>query len=97
MSKPDVCHANQRECKMQNVDSTYFLLKAAAPYKPYFLYVSTDFVFGENGPHDENEKPAPLNYYGETNLFVVYVSTLTVPASFMSTKVISFFSNYKFS
>ncbi len=68
MSKPDVCHANQRECKMQNVDSTYFLLKAAAPYKPYFLYVSTDFVFGENGPHDENEKPAPLNYYGETKL-----------------------------
>ena len=68
MSKPDVCHNNQEECKLQNVTATEFLLKASAQFNPYFIYVSTDFVFGENGPHNENETPAPLNYYGQTKL-----------------------------
>ncbi|MFX8685162.1 sugar nucleotide-binding protein, partial [Acinetobacter baumannii] len=34
----------------------------------HFMYISTDFIFGENGPHDENETPAPLNFYGESKL-----------------------------
>ncbi len=68
MSKPDVCHDNQDECHLQNVEATSYLLKAAAPFNPYFLYVSTDFIFGENGPHPETETPAPLNYYGQTKL-----------------------------
>ena len=68
MSKPDVCHNNQEECRLQNVEATSYLLNAAAPFNPYFLYVSTDFVFGEDGPHAESETPAPLNYYGQTKL-----------------------------
>ena len=68
MSKPDVCHNNQEECKLQNVTATEFLLKASAQFNPHFIYISTDFVFGENGPHHENETPAPLNYYGQTKL-----------------------------
>ena len=32
------------------------------------MYVSTDFVFGNGGPHDEDAVPAPLNYYGEGKL-----------------------------
>ena len=68
MSKPDVCHNNQKECKLQNVDATEFLLKASAKFKPYFLYISTDFIFGEDGPHKEDEIPSPLNYYGQTKL-----------------------------
>ncbi|MBC7749783.1 MAG: sugar nucleotide-binding protein, partial [Methylotenera sp.] len=34
----------------------------------YFVYISTDFVFGENGPHDEATTPDPLNFYGESKL-----------------------------
>lgn len=68
MSKPDVCHNNPKECHLQNVEATKYLLKAAAPFDIYFLYVSTDFVFGEDGPHAENESFGPLNYYGETKL-----------------------------
>ncbi len=68
MSKPDVCDADKEACTIQNVEATDYLLKASTPLNPYFLYVSTDFVFGENGPHSESEIPAPLNYYGQTKL-----------------------------
>lgn len=68
MSKPDLCHKNQEECILQNVTVTKNLLNAAANCKPYFLYVSTDFVFGEDGPHNEEDVPAPLNFYGNSKL-----------------------------
>ncbi len=33
------------------------------------MHVSTDFIFdGSRGPLDETEKPAPVNYYGESKL-----------------------------
>ena len=68
MSKPDVCAANKEDCYLQNVTATKYLLEAAAKKNARFLYVSTDFIFGENGPHTEDSLPNPLNYYGETKL-----------------------------
>jgi dTDP-4-dehydrorhamnose reductase len=68
MSKPDLCHKNQEECILQNVTVTKNLLDASESVAPYFLYVSTDFVFGEDGPHNEEDAPAPLNFYGNSKL-----------------------------
>jgi dTDP-4-dehydrorhamnose reductase len=63
MSKPDECHRDRKACTAINVDATQHLLSFQFPH---FVYLSTDFIFGENGPHAEDVEPAPLNFYGET-------------------------------
>jgi len=68
MSKPDECEQNRERCLLNNVSTTGYLLNASQPFRPHFIYISTDFVFGENGPHAETAIPAPLNFYGETKL-----------------------------
>lgn len=68
MSKPDECLANPAECIKQNIDATRFLTEAALANNSFFIYTSTDFIFGENGPHSEDEVPGPLNFYGECKL-----------------------------
>ncbi|HEX3025312.1 MAG TPA: SDR family oxidoreductase [Chitinophagaceae bacterium] len=68
MSKPDECNNNKEACLLHNIEATKNLTDAAESFSPHFIYISTDFVFGENGPHDEENKPAPLNFYGETKL-----------------------------
>lgn len=68
MSKPDECNNNKEACLKNNVEATRFLLNASKQFKPHFIYVSTDFIFGENGPHSEDDIAAPLNFYGETKL-----------------------------
>ncbi|RXK85599.1 SDR family oxidoreductase [Filimonas effusa] len=70
MSKPDECNLNREACLLHNVEATRFLLEAgeALSTPAHFIYVSTDFVHGEGGPHDEMAEPAPLNFYGESKL-----------------------------
>ena len=71
MSKPDECQADKEACLRCNVEATRFLLAALkenAASAPRFIYISTDFIFGENGPHGEDEKTGPLNFYGESKL-----------------------------
>jgi dTDP-4-dehydrorhamnose reductase len=68
MSKPDECANNKEACYAINVNATKFLLDACSAFQPHFIYISSDFVFGENGPHAEDDIAAPLNYYGETKL-----------------------------
>lgn len=68
MSKPDECNNNKDACIKNNIEVTRFLLGASQSIKPHFIYVSTDFIFGENGPHSEDDIAAPLNFYGETKL-----------------------------
>ena len=69
-SKPDDCHINRESCLLQNVEATKYLLQALKEHTPgaKFIYVSTDFVFGENGPHAEDDEKGPLNFYGESKL-----------------------------
>ncbi|MEX6686783.1 SDR family oxidoreductase [Danxiaibacter flavus] len=68
MSKPDECKNNPQACLQLNVDATRDLLNAfnATQQPSLFIYISTDFVFGENGPHSEDEEKGPLNFYGES-------------------------------
>jgi dTDP-4-dehydrorhamnose reductase len=68
MSKPDECDTNRELCDRINVLGTRHFIDAAEllNHQPHFIYISTDFVFGNGGPHDEEAVPAPLNYYGES-------------------------------
>lgn len=75
MSKPDECHSNPDACLLQNVVATEFLVEAAKMFGSYFIYVSTDFVFGENGPHSEEAEKTPLNFYGKSKLMAEEIVT----------------------
>lgn len=63
MSKPDDCNLHRNLCMEINVEATKYLLQN---FDGHFIYISSDFVFGENGPHAETDSPAPLNFYGES-------------------------------
>ena len=69
MSKPDECAANPSLCNANNIQATHHLLSAATKVATqHFVYLSTDFIFGEGGPHAEDDAPAPLNLYGASKL-----------------------------
>jgi len=68
MSKPNDCHFHPAECILHNVTATEYIIEAAQQAGAKLLYLSTDFIFGENGPHQEDDSPAPLNFYGESKL-----------------------------
>lgn len=68
MSKPDECNNNQEACIKNNVEVTEYLVDAAQKINAHFIYLSTDFIFGENGPHSEMDQPDPLNFYGTSKL-----------------------------
>lgn len=69
-SKPDDCHINRDTCLLQNVEATKYLVKALSGISTHarFIYLSTDFIFGEDGPHSEDDVAGPLNFYGESKL-----------------------------
>ena len=68
MSKPNDCHFNQEECILQNVTATSNIINACKTNNAKLLYLSTDFVFGEGGPHKEEDATGPLNFYGKSKL-----------------------------
>lgn len=68
MSKPDECQQDPEKCLLYNVKATSYLINAAQNTNTHFIYMSTDFIFGENGPHSETDDPGPLNFYGESKL-----------------------------
>lgn len=68
MSKPDECDQNRDACMLNNVTATNYLLEASRHYPVHFIHLSTDFIFGEKGPHSEDDTPDPLNFYGQSKL-----------------------------
>lgn len=69
MSKPDECAANPGLCTANNIIATQYLLDGATKVGTnHFVYLSSDFIFGENGPHAEDDIPSPLNLYGASKL-----------------------------
>lgn len=69
MSKPDECLHDPHSAYTYNVIATRNLVKAFQCINlkdKRFIYLSTDFVFGNGGPHKEDAAYNPLNYYGET-------------------------------
>ena len=69
ISKPDECEVNKENAFRINVTATVNLLKAAAKFKSFFIFLSTDFVFdGEKGMYKELDERRPVNYYGQTKI-----------------------------
>lgn len=81
MTQVDDCEVQREKCWAANVTSVELLAEACQWYNTHLVYVSTDFIFdGSHGPLDENEKPAPVNYYGESKMAaekIVQASSLT--------------------
>jgi dTDP-4-dehydrorhamnose reductase len=69
MTQVDQCETEREACWTANVTSVENLVNACAKNNTHLVHVSTDFIFdGTRGPLDENEKPNPVNYYGESKL-----------------------------
>lgn len=68
MSKPDECEYSHEKCMAINVEAVAHLLKQSSDSVQKFILLSTDFVFGENGPHGEDDLTDPLNFYGKSKL-----------------------------
>jgi dTDP-4-dehydrorhamnose reductase len=65
----DDCELNPIQCWDTNVTATRFLVEASKKFRPFFIFVSTDFVFdGNAGLYSENDSPSPVNYYGSSKV-----------------------------
>ncbi|MDO8610875.1 MAG: NAD(P)-dependent oxidoreductase [bacterium] len=52
-----------------NVNGTKNIFEIVQNKNKKLIYISTDFVFdGKTSPYDENSKPKPVSYYGQTKL-----------------------------
>jgi len=85
MSQPNECHNNPMECLRQNTFTVRQLLtqfEALPIAHKQFIFTSTDFIFGEGGPHHEFDTPQPLNVYGQSKLLAEYfVQAATIPTA----------------
>lgn len=69
MTQVDDCEKEKEACWLQNVTAVEILVGAAKKHNCRLVHVSTDFIFdGEDGPYDEEAKPNPVSYYGESKL-----------------------------
>jgi len=52
-----------------NVQGVQHLIKVCLPLRTQLIHISSDYIFnGINGPYEEDDRPEPINYYGETKL-----------------------------
>jgi dTDP-4-dehydrorhamnose reductase len=69
MTQVDQCETDREACWNANVKATQYITDACLWHDIHLVHVSTDFIFdGSHGPLEENEKPNPVNYYGESKL-----------------------------
>ncbi|MBS1559363.1 MAG: SDR family oxidoreductase [Bacteroidetes bacterium] len=81
LTQVDQCESEKEKCWLNNVTAVEYLVKACQKINAHLIHLSTDFIFdGSHGPLDENEKPNPLSYYGESKLAaekIVQASTIS--------------------
>jgi dTDP-4-dehydrorhamnose reductase len=69
MTNVDLCETERESCYKQNVEAVRYMVSACEKIHTRLIHLSTDFIFdGEKGPYLEDDKPNPLNYYGQTKL-----------------------------
>src|SRR3989338_4077118 len=63
----DMAEKEREKAHAINVDGTRYLYNAVQKINKKMIYISTDFVFdGVSPPFDEESKPNPVGYYGQT-------------------------------
>lgn len=69
MTQVDQCESDREACWLNNVVAVQNVSRACEQGNTHLIHLSTDFVFdGSHGPLDEQEKPNPISYYGESKL-----------------------------
>ena len=69
MTNVDTCEAQQEMAHALNVEAVKTLIACCEAQQIQFIHLSTDFIFdGAAGPYDEQAKPNPLSYYGQTKV-----------------------------
>lgn len=67
MTNVDACESDQENCWKVNVNAVGLLLASCKSINAQLIHLSTDFVFdGQNGPYNEDDRPNPLSFYGES-------------------------------
>ncbi len=69
MSKPNDCELQQQLCYDVNVNATRYVIDACKKNGSKLIFMSTDFVFGDDGPYSEDDAYSPVNYYGQSKVF----------------------------
>jgi len=65
----DKCEINKTWAWKANSEGTRNVVEACARINAKLIYISTDYVFdGDKGFYAEEDKPNPVNYYGQTKL-----------------------------
>jgi dTDP-4-dehydrorhamnose reductase len=68
MSKPNDCEIDKQLCIKTNVYATALLAKSSTNHNAHFIFLSTDFVYGEGCNHCEDDECKPMNFYAESKL-----------------------------
>lgn len=68
MSKPNDCEVQQELCYAVNVRATKYVVDACKAIGCKLIFMSTDFVFGDDGPYTETDDYSPVNYYGQSKV-----------------------------
>jgi dTDP-4-dehydrorhamnose reductase len=69
MTNVDACETDREWAYVLNVEAVAHLIVACRKHNIHLVHLSTDFIFdGADGPYDEEAKPNPVSYYGETKL-----------------------------
>jgi len=65
----DLCTLNPKLAEDVNIKGALNLVKNIKKYGSKLVCISTDYIFdGKSGPYEEENKPNPINKYGETKL-----------------------------
>jgi len=65
----DLCEKDKPLAWKVNVTATMNLVSSLSGWRPFLVYLSTDYVFdGDRGGYTENDPPNPVDYYGLTKL-----------------------------
>jgi dTDP-4-dehydrorhamnose reductase len=82
MTQADECEQQRDLCNRVNVDAVKSLVEICLRMKIHLIQLSTDFVFdGKHGPYHEDEKPNPVNFYGESKFRAEEIILKTLPGS----------------
>jgi len=69
LTNVDRCESEKELAWKINVEGTINIVESCKKHRAFLVYISTDYVFdGEKGMYKEDDKPAPINYYGLTKL-----------------------------